>query len=179
MFLSHFESRFFAMLSNNLRDNSQISPLFPLISCAIQKEILTLPSTRQAISLRISNITNLNITTIMSITHIALSLYATGALAQTQPVDGKVSTYCASRRYICPWTSDWYANLLRFIMASTSTLMFTNLNNLLPGSGFEGKTLEEIVEKAEGGIFNNAGQLLNHNLYFTQFAATTSRPANQ
>lgn len=46
-----------------------------------------------------------------------------------------------------------------------------NLNNLLPGSGFEGLSLEEIVTKSEGGIFNNAGQILNHNLYFTQFKA--------
>ena len=48
-----------------------------------------------------------------------------------------------------------------------------NLNNLLPGSGFEGLSLEEIVTKSEGGIFNNAGQILNHNLYFTQFKAPT------
>jgi Fe-Mn family superoxide dismutase len=46
-----------------------------------------------------------------------------------------------------------------------------NLNNLLPGSGFEGLSLEEIVMKSEGGIFNNAGQILNHNMYFTQFKA--------
>ena len=46
-----------------------------------------------------------------------------------------------------------------------------NLNNLLPGSVFEGLSLEEIVSKSEGGIFNNAGQILNHNLYFTQFKA--------
>lgn len=44
-----------------------------------------------------------------------------------------------------------------------------NLNALLPSSGFEEMTLEEIVSKSEGGIFNNAGQILNHNLYFTQF----------
>ena len=46
-----------------------------------------------------------------------------------------------------------------------------NLNGLLPGSGFEKATLEEIVCKATGGILNNAGQILNHNLYFGQFAA--------
>jgi len=46
-----------------------------------------------------------------------------------------------------------------------------NLNGLLPGSDFEGLSLEEIVMKSEGGIFNNAGQILNHNLYFTQFCA--------
>ncbi len=47
----------------------------------------------------------------------------------------------------------------------------SNLNNLLPGSGFEDKSLEEIVAAATGGIFNNAGQILNHNLYFTQLQA--------
>ena len=46
-----------------------------------------------------------------------------------------------------------------------------NLNGLLEGSGFENATLEEIVCKATGGILNNAGQILNHNLYFGQFAA--------
>ena len=46
-----------------------------------------------------------------------------------------------------------------------------NLNGLLPGSGFEEKTLGEIVCKATGGILNNAGQILNHELYFGQFAA--------
>ncbi len=46
-----------------------------------------------------------------------------------------------------------------------------NLNNLLPGSEFEELPLEEIVEKASGGIFNNAGQILNHNLYFEQLQA--------
>ena len=30
--------------------------------------------------------------------------------------------------------------------------------------------LEEIVAKSQGGIFNNAGQILNHNLYFLQFS---------
>ena len=46
-----------------------------------------------------------------------------------------------------------------------------NLNALLPGSGFEEASLEEIVCKATGGILNNAGQILNHELYFGQFAA--------
>ena len=46
-----------------------------------------------------------------------------------------------------------------------------NLNAMLPGSGFEKSTLEEIVCKATGGILNNAGQILNHELYFGQFGA--------
>ena len=44
-----------------------------------------------------------------------------------------------------------------------------NLNNLVKGTSFEGKTVEEIVETApDGAIFNNAGQVLNHTLYFLQ-----------
>ena len=45
-----------------------------------------------------------------------------------------------------------------------------NLNKLLSGSEFEGMALEDIVRKAPAGaIFNNAGQILNHELYFEQF----------
>ena len=44
-----------------------------------------------------------------------------------------------------------------------------NLNGLLEGSPLAGLSLEEIVLKAEGGMLNNAGQILNHNLYFGQF----------
>jgi len=45
-----------------------------------------------------------------------------------------------------------------------------NLNKLLPGSGLAPDlSLEEIVCKSSGAVFNNAGQILNHNLYFTQF----------
>ena len=52
-----------------------------------------------------------------------------------------------------------------------------NLNKLLPGSGLEELPLEEIVKKASGALFNNAGQVLNHNLYFMQFAPHPSLPA--
>lgn len=46
-----------------------------------------------------------------------------------------------------------------------------NMNKLLPGSGFEGLSLVEVVKRAEGGMFNNAGQVLNHTMYFEQFGA--------
>ncbi len=45
-----------------------------------------------------------------------------------------------------------------------------NLNKLVAGTEFENMELAEIIAKAPAGpIFNNAGQILNHNLYFTQF----------
>ncbi len=53
-----------------------------------------------------------------------------------------------------------------------------NLNAAIAGTEFENMPLEEIVIKAEGGMRNNAGQTLNHNLYFTQFCApkTDNKP---
>ncbi len=42
----------------------------------------------------------------------------------------------------------------------------TNLNNLLPGSGFEGKDLETIIKTSSGGMFNNAAQVWNHTFFW-------------
>ncbi len=41
-----------------------------------------------------------------------------------------------------------------------------NLNNLIPGTAFENASLEEIIEKADGGIFNNGAQVWNHTFYW-------------
>ncbi|MBQ5958251.1 MAG: superoxide dismutase [Bacteroidales bacterium] len=46
-----------------------------------------------------------------------------------------------------------------------------NLNAAIEGTPYEEMPLEVIVTRSEGGVFNNAGQILNHNLYFTQFRA--------
>ncbi len=53
-----------------------------------------------------------------------------------------------------------------------------NLNKLLPGSGLENLPLTEVVKKAEDGMFNNAGQVLNHALYFEQFS-NSPRPMGE
>ena len=51
-----------------------------------------------------------------------------------------------------------------------------NLNALVQGTPFEGKTVEEIVSVApDGALFNNAGQVLNHTLYFLQFTPKPER----
>lgn len=42
----------------------------------------------------------------------------------------------------------------------------TNLNNLVPGTEFEGKSLEDIIKTSSGGIFNNATQIWNHTFYW-------------
>ena len=45
-----------------------------------------------------------------------------------------------------------------------------NLNGLVPGTEFEKASLETIIKKAEGGIFNNAAQIWNHSFYFESFS---------
>ena len=42
----------------------------------------------------------------------------------------------------------------------------TNLNNQIKGTEFEELSLEEIVKKSSGGIFNNAAQVWNHTFYW-------------
>ncbi len=46
----------------------------------------------------------------------------------------------------------------------------TNLNNLVPGTPFENATLEDIIKKADGAIFNNGAQVWNHDFYFNSFS---------
>ncbi len=41
-----------------------------------------------------------------------------------------------------------------------------NLNKLIPGTEFADLTLEDIVKRASGGIFNNAAQIWNHSFYW-------------
>ncbi len=41
-----------------------------------------------------------------------------------------------------------------------------NLNKLIVGTEFENSSLEEIIVKASGGIFNNAAQVWNHTFYW-------------
>jgi len=42
----------------------------------------------------------------------------------------------------------------------------TNLNNLIKGTEFESASLEDIVKKSSGGVFNNAAQVWNHSFFW-------------
>lgn len=42
----------------------------------------------------------------------------------------------------------------------------TNLNNLIKGTEFENKSLEDIIKSSSGGVFNNAAQVWNHTFYW-------------
>ena len=69
------------------------------------------------------------------------------------------------------------AETIRFHHGKHLQAYVNNLNAALPGSPLENLPLEEVVVKAEGGMRNNAGQTLNHNLYFLQFAPKPARSA--
>ena len=46
----------------------------------------------------------------------------------------------------------------------------TNLNNLIAGTEFESASLEDIVKKSSGGVFNNSAQVWNHTFYWNSMA---------
>jgi Fe-Mn family superoxide dismutase len=91
----------------------------------------------------------------------------------TQPVNGKFEMpalpYAAGA--LAPVLSQ---ETIEFHYGKHLQTYLNNLNAALPGSAFEGKSLEDIVKTAEGGVFNNAGQFLNHYMYFMQFKAPSA-----
>ncbi|MCC2596721.1 superoxide dismutase [Fe] [Pusillimonas sp. MFBS29] len=46
----------------------------------------------------------------------------------------------------------------------------TNLNNMVAGTEFESSSLEDVVKKSSGGIFNNAAQIWNHTFYWNSLS---------
>ena len=46
----------------------------------------------------------------------------------------------------------------------------TNLNNLIKGTEFDAMSLEDIVRKSTGGMFNNAAQIWNHTFYWNSLS---------
>ena len=50
----------------------------------------------------------------------------------------------------------------------------TNLNNLTADGEFANASLEEIITKSSGGVFNNAAQIWNHTFYWNCLTPTSS-----
>lgn len=62
------------------------------------------------------------------------------------------------------------AETLEFHFEKHLQTYVTNLANQTKDTAYAQKDIEEIVKAApDGGVFNNAGQVLNHVLYFLQF----------
>ncbi len=53
----------------------------------------------------------------------------------------------------------------------------TNLNNLIKGTEYENLSLEEIIKKSSGGVFNNSAQVWNHTFYWNCMAPNAGGPA--
>ena len=62
------------------------------------------------------------------------------------------------------------AETLEFHHGKHHQTYVTNLNNLVPNTEFDGLSLEEIIIKSSGGIFNNAAQVWNHTFYWNCLA---------
>jgi len=58
------------------------------------------------------------------------------------------------------------AETLEFHYGKHHQTYVTNLNNLIKGTSFADASLESIVMRAEGGMFNNAAQIWNHSFYW-------------
>ncbi len=89
-------------------------------------------------------------------------------MKNTMPIDGKFELMAL------PYAADALepvisANTLSFHHGKHLAGYVNNLNTALPGSGLEGMSIEQIVLNTPTGMHNNAGQILNHNLYFSQF----------
>lgn len=114
--------------------------------------------------------------------HIAtlgLALMAGGfgpqAFAKAQPVAQVQTTGEAIALVALPYATDALAPVI-----SKQTIELhhgkhlqgyvNNVNKLRQGTKWANADLETIVKESEGTLFNNAGQVLNHNLYFTQFS---------
>jgi len=54
-----------------------------------------------------------------------------------------------------------------------------NLNRLVKGTEYEDMKLEKIIQTADGGIFNNAAQVYNHNFYFNGMSSKTNAPSQK
>ncbi|VVE39469.1 superoxide dismutase [Pandoraea iniqua] len=50
----------------------------------------------------------------------------------------------------------------------------TNLNNLIKGTEFENASLEDIIKKSSGGVFNNAAQVWNHTFFWNTLSPKSS-----
>ena len=91
-------------------------------------------------------------------------------MKKTMPINGKFELMAL------PYAPDALepvisANTLGFHHGKHLLAYVNNLNAALADSELAGKPLEEVVLNAQGGMLNNAGQILNHNLYFSQFRA--------
>jgi len=72
-----------------------------------------------------------------------------------------------AKNALTPYLSE---ETLEFHYSKHHQAYVTNLNTLIKGTEFENLSLEEIIKKSSGGIFNNAAQVYNHTFYWHSLA---------
>jgi Fe-Mn family superoxide dismutase len=70
-----------------------------------------------------------------------------------------------------PWAKDALAPIIsaetiEYHYGKHHAAYVANLNKLIPGTEYEHMTLEEIIKKSTGGIYNNSAQVWNHTFYW-------------
>lgn len=119
---------------------------------------------------------------------LALGLALSTSLeAQSKAIPTSVSTCYATVYPIALITLPYATDALEPVISRTTIELHhgkhlqayvNNLNRLRKGTAFEFvEDLEQIVRESKGSIFDNAGQILNHNLYFTQFSPKAKSPS--
>jgi Fe-Mn family superoxide dismutase len=69
------------------------------------------------------------------------------------------------------------AETLEFHYGKHHKTYVDNLNKLIPGTPFEKMSLEDIIKKSDGGVFNNAAQIWNHTFYWNCLSPDSEAPA--
>ena len=62
------------------------------------------------------------------------------------------------------------AETLEFHYGKHHQAYVTNLNNLIKGTEYENMSLEDIIKKSSGGVFNNSAQVWNHTFFWNCMA---------
>lgn len=63
---------------------------------------------------------------------------------------------------------------LRYHYGKHHQTYINNVNKMIEGTRFATLPLDEIVRQADGSLYNNAAQVLNHNLYFLALAPASA-----
>ena len=80
-----------------------------------------------------------------------------------------------------PWKPDALAPVMSketidFHYGKHHAAYVTNLNKLVKGTEFEGMSLDEIIQKASGPVFNNAAQVWNHTFFWNCLTPKSGEP---
>ena len=95
-----------------------------------------------------------------------LSITSIQLVSQTKTMNFKLIDLPYAADALAPVISE---ETIRFHHGKHLQAYVNNLNNLIVGTPFEKADLETIVKESDGVLFNNAGQVLNHNMYFMSF----------